>query len=445
MHTSKVKRKITSYINKCLIYSDTYSVEDIQELEKTLKEICDDLEIYEAIKYYPEKENDRYLLEQYVFECVDDYLNHCPSDTVPDIFKFSLDLFIHISQEKWDKIIHSAEKTDWRFPSALLFALKEVQSTIRHYNYFESFSTIRQQEKDHKYVCLAEQVATDTATKRTTDIINKSLDKVQQMAQEAENRAVNAQTKATEATTQATEATTQATEAATQATEAATQANQAAVQANQAAVQANEAAKNAVNKEMVKVTRTVSETTVTVLGIFSAIVITVVAGLIFSSSVFENISSAGLSKVLLITSVVGFVCVNILVAMFYYIDRYRYAGEKEENDDDNRKIKEIIKDNIRIIIKKHFWICFINAILLILIVVSMILCIVNQVMFDNPIQGNNSCAGSSNNINVNIGESIIPSDSTTTDSFEIETELESIETENKKDDSTDESETSNIE
>ena len=66
-------------------------------------------------------------------------------------------------------------------------------------------------------------------------------------------------------------------------------------------------------------------------------------------------------------------------------------------------------------------------------------------MFDNPIQGNNSCAGSSNNINVNIGESIIPSDSTTTDSFEIETELESIETENQKDDSTDESETSNIE
>ena len=33
-------------------------------------------------------------------------------------------------------------------------------------------------------------------------------------------------------------------------------------------------------------------------------------------------------------------------------------------------------------------------------------------MFDNPIQGNNSCAGSSNNINVNVGESIIPSDST---------------------------------
>lgn len=124
MHTSEVKRKITSYINKCLIYSDTYSDEDIQELEKILKEICDNLEIYEAIKYYPEKENDRYLLEQYVFECVDDYLNHCPSDTVPDIFKFSLDLFIYISQEKWYKIIHSAEKNRFEIPKCIVICTK---------------------------------------------------------------------------------------------------------------------------------------------------------------------------------------------------------------------------------------------------------------------------------------------------------------------------------
>lgn len=419
MHTLETKKIITSYINKCLIYSDAYSNRDIEELGILLNTIFKSSTLYEKFKIYPQKENDRYLLEQYINECVFDYLDKCSAEN-DSIFKFDLDHYIYISMKIWRDYNDSVEKESLPFPGLLIYTLKEIQSIIEHYRYFERFYSIRQNEiveiSRDTYIDIAQQTAKDvakdiaekTAIKITTEVIQDSINNVQIEAKLAEIQAKAAQENATTAATVA--------------------------------------ADIAVKNEMVKVTRTVSETTVTVLGIFSAIVITVVAGLIFSSSVFENISSAGLSKVILTTSVVGFVCVNILIAMFYYIDRYKYADEKKENKEDTRSIKVIIKDNIRNIIKHHFWICFINTILLILIVVSMILCIINQVMFDNQTQDNNSGVGSSNNTNINIDVSGNPSDSTTLDSFEIGTELESIETEieTPEDNSVDESKTSSI-
>lgn len=66
-----------------------------------------------------------------------------------------------------------------------------------------------------------------------------------------------------------------------------------------------------------------AETSVTILGIFAGIVLTIVAGLFYSSSVIESINSASIPKLILVASLVGFICINIIAVMFHYIDRFR--------------------------------------------------------------------------------------------------------------------------
>ncbi|MBE6738301.1 MAG: hypothetical protein E7566_06590 [Ruminococcaceae bacterium] len=72
-----------------------------------------------------------------------------------------------------------------------------------------------------------------------------------------------------------------------------------------------------------------SEVSVTILGIFAGIVLTVVGGFIYSTSVFTSISETHWSKILLVSSVVGFVCIALIVIMFHYIERFRVNTPKK--------------------------------------------------------------------------------------------------------------------
>lgn len=60
---------------------------------------------------------------------------------------------------------------------------------------------------------------------------------------------------------------------------------------------------------------------IAILGIFASIVLTFNAGIAFSSSVLESINSASVYRVVLIALIIGIVLVNVLFALFYYIDR----------------------------------------------------------------------------------------------------------------------------
>lgn len=90
---------------------------------------------------------------------------------------------------------------------------------------------------------------------------------------------------------------------------------------------AEQAVKKEVENKIKDVSEKISEISVTILGIFAGIVLTVVAGLFYSSSVLESINSADFYKLLCISALVGLVCLHLIVAMFRFVAR---IGEKSE-------------------------------------------------------------------------------------------------------------------
>lgn len=84
-----------------------------------------------------------------------------------------------------------------------------------------------------------------------------------------------------------------------------------------------------VDKQMGRVTTRISETSVTILGIFSGIVLTVVAGLFYSSSVLENINTANFFRLLSVASLIGFVCYHLLTVLFRFVEKFKTAPEEK--------------------------------------------------------------------------------------------------------------------
>lgn len=98
---------------------------------------------------------------------------------------------------------------------------------------------------------------------------------------------------------------------------------QAELAAQTAKESAEKAVKIAVNDKMADINKNVSETSVTILGIFAAIVLTVVAGLFYSSSVISNIVCADTFELISIGSLVGVVCVDLISSLFYFIGKIK--------------------------------------------------------------------------------------------------------------------------
>lgn len=144
----------------------------------------------------------------------------------------------------------------------------------------------------------------------------------------------------------------------------------------------------AVENKMVDVASKISESSVTILGIFAGIVLTVVAGLFYSSSVLESINTADFYKLLCISSLVGLVCLHLIVAMFRFVAR---IGEKSE--------KKFFSDWVIIVI---------TVILIIIMAVSFIF------HLKNPTQ-NTTADAETSDINANIDVNISYSDTTSAD------------------------------
>ena len=84
-----------------------------------------------------------------------------------------------------------------------------------------------------------------------------------------------------------------------------------------------EGIKDRINSIETDLNKEVSKTSVTILGIFSGIVLAFVAGLSYSASVLESISSTNYFKLISVASLVGLVCYHLIALMFRFIIRVR--------------------------------------------------------------------------------------------------------------------------
>lgn len=67
----------------------------------------------------------------------------------------------------------------------------------------------------------------------------------------------------------------------------------------------------------------ITDTTVTVLGMFTGIVITIVAGILFASSVLGNVAESNFFRLICAASLVGLICFHLIALMFRFIDKFR--------------------------------------------------------------------------------------------------------------------------
>lgn len=58
---------------------------------------------------------------------------------------------------------------------------------------------------------------------------------------------------------------------------------------------------------------------IAILGIFSSIILAFIGGIVFSSSVLENIHKSSIYRILFISLIIGFILINVIYILFYFI------------------------------------------------------------------------------------------------------------------------------
>lgn len=263
-----------------------------------LKDICDiilvsedRLDIGKAKTYIEEQidnntdwRGDKNEVRFYVLNSISDYIDNCP-DPVQlfafandnKFYSFRMELTNHYYHHYYSKPnTHSSTQ----FPQVLNYAFDCIQEAIDTHTLFHKFSI-----------------------KMTNDIV-----------EQATKGAVDA---ASEAVTTAKLA----------ASKAANEAIDIVIDQVMDDKHVEKQISEKVDTHMGKVISRTSETSVTILGIFSGIVLTVVAGLFYSSSVLESINTADFYKLICISALIGLVCLHLIVAMFRFVAR---IGEKSE-------------------------------------------------------------------------------------------------------------------
>lgn len=195
-----------------------------------------------------------------------------------------------------------------------------IQETSNHYRIFEQFYAVRSIETSDTILAKT-KIQAESAVKSG---VQKASEEAAQKAAESVVKTVSENAKA--ATRKAVD------DAANKAQAFAEVASETAKNAMEKAKDAAEnAAKTAVDtvisKEMTNITKHISETSVTILGIFAGIVLTVVAGLFYSSSVLKSVNAASLNRLLCVSSLIGLVCLYLIVLMFRFIGK---TGEQEK-------------------------------------------------------------------------------------------------------------------
>lgn len=190
-------------------------------------------------------------------------------------------------------------------PKVFSKAFELIQEMSEHYRVFEQFYIIRSRKADDTLLKRVEVMAENKAQQGAETGIKAGVAQAIEEVYEASKEAVE--------------------EAKINSVIAAEKADEASQRAAHAAEIAVEFA---VEQKMSDITKNISETSVTILGIFAGIVLTVVAGLFYSSSVLDNINSANFCRLISISALIGFVCYSLIALMFRYIERLKYDKDK---------------------------------------------------------------------------------------------------------------------
>ncbi len=273
----------------------------------------------------------------------------------------------------------------------------------RYVDFSVMFNTLRQSLQNltvERIVDSVRKEATNKAIEYAKEVVKEEVqEKVKKVAKEAANDAAE--------------------QAKNDASAASKSAKEAADSAANAAKNANDAVIRAVDKEKPNLAKTAAETTVTVLSIFAAIVVTIIAGLVFSNSVFQNMNDASVFRLALTTSLVGIICLNMIVYMIRYISKIGVTDELLP------AWKNVWGKHDRIVIG-------VDIFLGVLVTVSFIL----TCIFDfNPKDSNGISSDSNDNISVNVAvegnksslqSSDIPSEEVTGISTAVDTPTDSV-------------------
>lgn len=198
-------------------------------------------------------------------------------------------------------------------PELFNFAFDYIQEISEHYRIFNAFSDAHDTETKEttyaKMTDLAKRMVDDVAENKVNDAVSKKVAKVVEDAtREARINAEVAVKRAEKASSEVKET-------------------------------AKNAVENAVNNKMAEITQQISVTSVTILGIFAGIVLAVVGGMFYSSSVMENLYHTNLDKLICIAALVGFIFFNLIVILFRYVERIRNSDRVLEINDTQEGIK----------------------------------------------------------------------------------------------------------
>lgn len=247
------------------------------------------------------KKNDENVINSILFIIITDYLK---SYSVKTSGNKQESPFVFDSAGNYGRFVEYFKRTyqdviGGKFPFFFICIFAYIQNTSEHFRLFEKFYEIRSSETYKTVVSDAKKEANKAVSDGISDTLHKAIGSIDKSAKEAELRAK----------------------------EARFQAESAERQAKKAEQQAQDAAKDAVaiavDNKMTEVSTKVSENSVTILGIFAGIVLTVVAGLFYSSSVLESVNSASFFRLTSVASLVGLVCYHLIALMFRSIEKIK--------------------------------------------------------------------------------------------------------------------------
>lgn len=264
--------KISELCNIILVYEDSLN---ISKAKKYIKEHIENDIIFQG---------DKYSMKHVVQEEVRIYIEKCPTEV--QLFAFDSDSGLHKFRKKFKDCYNESyyeltKKIDaLAYPNEFEDVFDCIQDSIDIYTMYRNFS-IHLEDKIQERV--------QEKTKRT---IKESLDEAKRQIKLDAESVTN---KTIENTL------------------------------NDGRIE-NEV-KTRVNEKMNDITKNISETSVTILGMFTGIVLTVVAGLFYSSSVLDNVNSANFCRLISVSALIGFVCYSLLALMFRYIERIKYKND----------------------------------------------------------------------------------------------------------------------
>lgn len=252
----------------------------------------------------PESNQD---IRTHVLNGIIKYLRICKDKRVDSTLRmppFSFDNGnIYKDYRKYFEKKYKEKYNNSKIPEVFNFAFNYIQEISEHYRIFIAFSEAHDAE------------TTQTIFIKTTQL-TKQL--VEEVADASVKRKVN-----------------EAVEKATK--EAKESAQKAAQQAEKASLEAEQSVTIVVNKKMTEVTQHISNTSVTILGIFAGIVLAMVGGMFYSSSVMENLYHTNVNKLICVAAIVGFIFFNLIVILFHYVDRIK--NPKNTGNDSNAQME----------------------------------------------------------------------------------------------------------